>query len=177
MATKLNDEKTRRFVDSYESFYSLIFSVVYSKVGTFQDAEDICQEVFVRFYNKLNEVENPRKWLFGCMKNVVFDHYKSKKGKDEDIEGLFDEISLGYLNGFSDMRILLNETMEEIYEEFGDRDAVLFDLVSVYNYSIAEAARHLGLSYKKARYRYQTMSEKILARLREKGIERIEDLL
>ncbi|PKL16248.1 MAG: RNA polymerase subunit sigma-24, partial [Spirochaetae bacterium HGW-Spirochaetae-5] len=43
---KLSDPGTDRFVENYDSYYSIVFNSIYSKTGNFHDSEDICQEVF-----------------------------------------------------------------------------------------------------------------------------------
>lgn len=173
----LSAPETGSFIESYDSYYSLVFSTVYSKVNNFHDAEDICQEVFIRFYDKMGEVENPRRWLYGCLRIVVLDYYKEKRHRDVDIDELFDDISMGYVNGFRDTRMMLKSVLDEILDEDGDRDSALFEMIAVYNYTFAEAARHLNLGYKQARYRYNTMASKLIERLKSRGVERIEDLL
>lgn len=174
---KLSDAGINRFVENYDSYYSLIFNSIYSKVSNFHDAEDICQEVFIRFYDKLEEVENPRKWLFGCLRLVVFDYYKAKQRKDIDVDELFEDAGMGYVNGFRDSRMMIKQAVDEICSENGDRDASLFELIAVYNYSFVQASRHLNLNYKQARYRYNVFSGRVLEKLKEKGINNIEDLL
>ncbi len=174
---KLSDSGTDRFVENYDSYYSIVFNSIYSRVSNYHDAEDICQEVFIRLYDNMAEVENPRKWLFGCLKIVVFDYYKLKKKKDVDVDKLFDDIGMGYVNGFRDSRIMIKQVIYDICNESGDRDASLFELVAVYNYSYVQAAKHLNLSYKQTVYRYGVFSERVVEKLKEKGINNIEDLL
>lgn len=174
---RLSDPETDRFVENYDSYYSIVFNSIYSKTGNYHDSEDICQEVFTRFYNNLDEVETPRKWLFGCLRLVVFDYYKAKQKKDVDVDELFDDIGMGYVNGFRDSRLLIKGAIDELCSESGDRDASLFELIAVYNYSFVQASKQLNLNYKQARYRYNAFAERILTRLKEKGINNIEDLL
>ncbi len=172
----LSKPATDRFVENYDSYYSIIFSSIYSRVNNYHDAEDICQEVFIRLYDKMEEVENPRRWLYGCLRHVVFDYYKAKK-KDVDVDKLFEDIGMGYVNGFRDSRLMIKQVIEDICNEAGDRDASLFELVAVYNYSFVQAAKHLNLSYKQTVYRYGVFSGRVVEKLKEKGIENIEDLL
>lgn len=179
LSTALSAPGVDDFTRYYNEFYSLVFSIVVSKVSSHDDAEDICQEIFIRFYNKLDEIEYPRKWLLGCMRIVVLDYYKSKRS-DTDIDNLFDDISMGYVNGFREARVVISQTIDEIsdeYEESGASDVSIFNLIAIYKYSIVEAAEHLKLNYKQTRYRYNRICEKITARLREKGIKELDDLL
>ncbi len=176
----LADPKVENFTKHYHLFYSLVFSIVYSRINNYHDAEDICQEVFIRFYRKLDEINNPRKWLLGCLRIVVLDFYKERNRGHEDLDSLLNDIDMGYVNGFKEARVVISRVIDEISDECrGDEigDDSIFQLVAVYRYSIAEAARHLKLNYKQARYRYNRICEKILSRLREKGIKELGDLL
>jgi len=177
LVKRLSDPVEVRFSESYDSHYSLIFSIILSKVDNFHDAEDLCQEVFIRFYEKIEEVESPRKWLLGCLRNVIFDYYKKKRHVEVDIDQLFDDVRMGYVNGFRDARITISGAIREVCGEEDADDASLFDLITIYHYSFAQASAHLGISYKQARYRYNRMADRVKDRLRENGIEKIEDLL
>lgn len=173
----LSEARTLHFVESYDAYYSLIFSSIYSKVSNYHDAEDICQEVFFRFYDKIDEIESPRKWLFGCLRIVVLDYYKGKKGREVDLDGLSDNIAMSYANGFRDARMMIKQVIDEVCDARGDIDASLFELVAVYNFTFVQASKHLNLNYKQARYRYKVFSEKVIEKLMEKGVRNIEDLL
>ena len=89
-AERLSDPNVVHFSEQYDSFYPLVFSIVLSKVTNYHDTEDICQEVFLRFYRKMNEVETPRKWLLGCMRIVILDYYKERRHTELDVDALFD---------------------------------------------------------------------------------------
>jgi RNA polymerase sigma-70 factor (ECF subfamily) len=180
LANLLADQKVENFTKHYHTFYSLVFSVVYSRINNYHDAEDICQEVFIRFYRKLNEIDNPRKWLFGCLRIVVLDFYKKRNRDHEDLDSLLNDIDMGYVNGFKEARVVISQIIDEISGECSEnenQDASIFQLVAVHRYRITEAAKHLKLSYKQTRYRYNRICEKILSRLREKGIKELGDLL
>lgn len=174
------DEKAQAFTDQYNSYYTLVFSSIHSKIQNFHDAEDITQEVFLRFYNKIDEVENPRRWLFGTLRNVVLDYYKSKdkKKRDVDIESIFEDLSLSFVNGFRDTRLIIEKAMDEIFTTKEDEiSRALFDLIAVYNYSFVEASKHLNLSYKKVRNMFHKTVKRLILRLNEMGIRNLEELL
>lgn len=174
---ELTNPSVEKFIYHYETFYSIVFSSVYTKINNYHDAEDICQEVFIRFYDKIDEIETPRKWLFGCLRIVVFEFYKRKYSKEVNIEEIFDDIGIGYVNGFRDTRIMIKEILESIQENEDAEDIVLFELIAVYNYSFADAARHQGFNYKQARYRFSRIVSKITDELKKRGIKSIEELL
>jgi len=173
----LEDPKSIDFAKYFDAYYSLIFSVILSKVNNFHDAEDICQEVFLRFYRKIDEIEHPRTWLHGCLRNVVFDYYKRRNSSDEEIELLFDDMSMGYVNGFRDARITITKVLQELVTEDREGDIAVFELVALHNFTFSQASDHLGISVKQARYRYNRATDRVRQKLKDKGINRIEDLL
>lgn len=179
-ADSLADPKVDNFTQHYHLFYSLVFSIVYSRINNYHDAEDICQEVFIRFYRKLHEINNPRQWLLGCLRIVILDFYKQRNRSDEDLDSLLSDVDMGYVNGFKETRVLISQIIDEISDQQSEDenlDASIFQLVAVHRYSIAEASRHLRLNYKQTRYRYRRICDKILSRLREKGIRELGELL
>ncbi len=176
-AKELSDTRTQIFAENYDHLYSLIFSSIYTKVLNFHDAEDICQEVFLRFYQKIDVVENPRKWLFGTLRNVVLDYYNRKGKKDIDIENIFNDVSMSYVNGFRDTRLIIEEALEKMHESEEDRDRTLFDLISFYNFTYEEAGKHVNLTYKQVRTRYARTVKNLIACLSDMGVKSLEDLL
>jgi len=177
VAEKLSSEGMKRFTECYDTYYSLVFSSVLSRTGNYDDSEDITQEVFIRLHDKIDEVEEPRKWVFGCLRNVVMDHYKRKHNRDVDIDVLLNDVSMGYVNGFREARVIIKDCIDQVFEEHGYRDAAIFELVAMYNYSFREAARHLNLNYKQVIYRYRNVAARLMEKLKEKGINEMGELL
>jgi RNA polymerase sigma factor (sigma-70 family) len=166
-----------RFKEVHKTCYSAIFSFIYSKVESFEDAEDLAQEVFLRLYRKMDEVEQPKSWLYGTMRIVLLDYYNEKGISTEDIESYLDDVSIGYVNGFRDARIVINDVLKstEIYGSELNRS--VFELVAVHGFSLREAARHCGVSYRQACYAFSTTTQRVIASLRDRGISKLEDLL
>ena len=88
------------FTEDYMNYYPLVFSTIYSKVNNKDEAEDICQEVFIAFHNKYNEIENKRKWLYGSIRIQVLRYYNRKHNKNEDIDDNLNDVGLTFVNGF-----------------------------------------------------------------------------
>lgn len=178
LTKSFSDERTALFTKNYDSYYTLIFSSILKKIGKFHVAEDLCQEIFIRYYNKIDEIENTRKWLFGTLRLVLFDYYREKDKTKNEVEYNFDDVSMGYVNGFKDTRLMLEEVMEEVHSPDDDEnDRTIFELVAVNNFSYTQVSRDLNMTYRKVRYRFERVTKKILDQLKKKGINCLEDLL
>ncbi len=170
-------KKRDRFVEAHGDYYPLVFSAVHMKVDNIDDVQDICQEVFIKLYEKFEEVENVRKWLYGALRLAVLEYYRRKNGHDVDIDGVFNDVSLTFVNGFRDARIIIGEAIEnsEFFKDAVDR--AVFDHVAMYNFSYSQTGKELGLSKRQVEYRYRRIVESILDHLSKMGIKHIEDLL
>src|SRR4030042_1531939 len=88
-----------------------------------------------------------------------------------------DDIHFAFENGFRDMRIIIHEAIENDQNYNNEKERISFELIAINNYTYDQAAKHLGLTKRQVVYKYQQVSRRILDRLRERGITRIEDLL
>ncbi|HOS40831.1 MAG TPA: sigma factor, partial [Spirochaetota bacterium] len=115
--------KNREFAEAYNDLYPVVFGAVYSKVGNPEDAQDICQELFVKLYEKLETIENRRKWLYGALRLEVMAYYRKKKPDGVDIDEVFADVGLTFVNGFRDARIVISGAIEhdENFEDERER--------------------------------------------------------
>lgn len=165
------------YTEAHNDYYPLVFSTIYTKVENVDDARDICQEVFIKLYEKFDEVENPRKWLYGALRLAVLEYYRRKHGRDVDIDEVFNDVSMTFVNGFRDSRIVIAEALEDS-EVFRDElDRSLFDHIAIYNFSYSQTGKELGLTKRQVEYKYTRLVEKITDHLKKKGITHIEELL
>lgn len=171
------DKNTRMFTDLYNEYYTIVFSVAYSKMKNVDTAQDLTQEVFTRFFLKLNEIDNHRRWLLSALKYVILEHYKKNTANDLDIEELYEDINLSFVNGFRDSRIIIEEALDNI-DNFGDeKGKVIFDLVTVYRYTYKEVGAQLGITERQVRYKYTQIVSTLFDYFKSKGIKGLEDLL
>ncbi len=66
-------------VDKYKA---RLFALVYAKVGQFEDAEDITQDVFLNAYRKLSTLrrwDNFYAWLYSIASNRCKEFHRSKQ--------------------------------------------------------------------------------------------------
>lgn len=169
-------DKKNVFTDAVNKYYPLVFSAVYTKVNNTDDAYDICQEVFLKFFEKFDEIENHRKWLYGALRLAVFDHYRARD-KSAKIDDIFKDVALTFVNGFRDARIIINEIIESTETFKNEEDRILFDLIAVNNFSYSMAGSQLGLTKRQVQYKYGLLVQKILDQFSKKGIKDIEDIL
>jgi len=171
------DRASRDFTGIYSDHYPLVYGVVYSKIGDADDAGDVTQEIFIRYYERMGEVENPRRWLLGAMKMVVLEYFRGKRGGEVNVEEVFEDMNLAFVNGFRDARIIIQEALESTENYDDERDRILFDLIAVNNFTYGETGRELGMTERQVRYRYGVIVKRIIEYLNRKGIRNLEDLL
>ncbi|MBN2040156.1 MAG: sigma-70 family RNA polymerase sigma factor [Spirochaetes bacterium] len=170
--------KKEKFTEIHNEYYPLVFSTARTKVDNIEDARDICQEVFINFYEKPEAIENPGKWLYETLRFAVLNYYKSRRQDiDVNIDDIFPEIGLTFVNGFRNARIIMNEAFENNENFMDETDRNLFDLIAFYNYSYAETGKELGLTGKRVEYKYKRIVDKIIDFLKKRGINNLEDLL
>ncbi len=176
----LLSRKERDFRKSYGDYYSLVLNTLYNRVGNIEDAEDICHEIFVSYYRKFDEIRDARSWLLGAMKYSISNYYRKKEVSNPggfDIGDLEDDIQLSFENGSREIRIIINDAIENQENYRSEKERILFDLIAINNYTYEQAATHLGITKRQAAYTYQQVSRRILDLLKHRGISRIEDLL
>lgn len=174
MRTRVAVQKAEQFSSAYMELYPLIFSSVLVRIGNRDDADDICQEIFMIFYDKFESIENRRTWLFGTMRNVLLNHYR-KKNRTVNFDDDFDAIGHTFTNGFRDTRILLSQAMESI--ECTEEDRIILNMVATFNFSYGHVAEMLGRTRRQIEYRYGTLVKRIQDYLEHKGIKDIAELL
>ena len=173
----LLEKKTGIFTDLYNDFYPLVYSVVNTRVNDSHEVKDICQEVFTRFYDKFDEIENPRKWLLGTMRNVVLEFYNRKKKRTVSMDEIFEDMNLVFINGFRDTRIMIQDALEDMGNYYDERERILFELIAIYGYTHKEAADALGYTVRQIRYRYGLVIQRLSEYFRKRGVKNMEDLL
>ncbi len=172
------DRNKSRFIEVYSDYYPVIFGSVCARINSIDDAEDITQEIFIRYFRKMDEVENPRKWLYGTMKLVLFEFYRSRRDDITDIDDVVNDVSLSFVNGMRDLRILINDVLEdaEVYSN-DDKNRIIFDLVAIQKYTLEEAAREVGMSRDQVKYRYSLINRSILQTLKKRGVSSLEEII
>jgi len=133
-------------------------------------AEELVQETFLRFHQVSEEVENPRGWLFRCLRNLALNHLRDRPREDAldenntpPHEATLPAESLGRGEAVGLVRLLLAELPPE------DRD--LIQLKYHENLKYDEISRRTGLSVGNVGYRLHHLLKRLADNLRRAGIE------
>ncbi len=82
----MKDRKRTRekFEQTYETVFPILIRVVYRITGDMDISEELCQEAFVRYYERMEiipDMEQAKYWLIRVVKNLAFNHEK-RKGRE-----------------------------------------------------------------------------------------------
>ena len=79
---KLQHGHIEALEEIYHLMYPSIFKYAFSVLRHYEEAEDVCQEVFLRIERYASKYElgtNPRAWIYKITKNLVTTHLKKRK--------------------------------------------------------------------------------------------------
>jgi len=133
-------------------------------------AEEIVQEAFLKLHEQWDGVQNPRAWLFRCVRNLSSNRRRDEAREvpagevpeSDDPAPLPDE-ALARMESRGFLRMVVAELPAE------DRDLVRLKFEERLGY--AEIGRRTGLGIGNVGYRLHHILKKLAARLREAGIE------
>lgn len=176
---KHNRKKIETFTEVYSDYYPIVFGSIYSKIRDKEVTLDLSQEVFTRFFEKFDNIENHRRWLHVTLKYVVYEYYKkANKYKDQkNIDDVFDDISLTYINAFRDVRLIINDALDDMDNFKNEKIRTLFELIAIQKLKHREAAMQLGLTVAQVKYYYAETVKSIRQYFKKRGINSLEELL
>src|SRR6186713_754941 len=71
------------------TYWRKVFNVAYRFVGTYDEAEDLTQEIFLRVFKSLSTFDrraNFQTWLISVSRNLCIDHYRSIRNERQLID-------------------------------------------------------------------------------------------
>jgi len=124
-----NTNDTESVCKDFESLFQEYSDVIYRlclyKTSNEQVAADLTQETFLRLWKTMSsskEVEKPKQYLYQIARNLIIDHYKSKKTASLDTlqEEGFDPASReSPTDAFAEISIITS-AIEDLDQEFRD---------------------------------------------------------
>jgi len=155
-------------------YKEMVHAYAYYKVGDYQEAQDIAQEVFIKAYSKLGQLKWPHRfqsWLYSIVANEC-KMWLRKRSKDRERETPLEDVPADELSGLA-MRPHDDEDMEEnvivAMESLPADNQLALSLYYMSNLSIKEIAYFLGTSPGNVKVK--------LHRARKQLGERLENML
>ena len=170
-ATTMEEKPTLRQV--FDAEESPLLRYAHGLTGQRETAEDIVQDAFMRLHSHWHEVEQPRPWLFRCVRNLALNHIRDNKRNtslDTSDEWQSDkpdpEAALGKLETIGTLQLLISELPEP------DRTLVSLKYLSGLRYD--EIASQTNLSVSNVGYKLHHTLKSLATSLRHLGIETAE---
>ncbi|MCR5212039.1 MAG: RNA polymerase sigma factor [Lachnospiraceae bacterium] len=139
----------------YRDYHDKIYSYVFYRVNSKEDAEDLVSEIFIKVIDKLDTFDEGKAgystWIYQIAKNQIVDYYRGRKIQEELPEELLDDSSLeeGYLN---------EETLSELAAALESLPKAMRDII-IYRYyhekSLQEISEIMSLSYGAVKLRHR----------------------
>ncbi|MDE2031113.1 MAG: RNA polymerase sigma factor [Patescibacteria group bacterium] len=150
------DYLKKQFEEAYENYANAIYRLCIYKTSNHEQAEDLTQEVFIRYWDYVSEggkVLNIKAFLYQTARNLIIDYYRKKKTSSLDV--LQEQ---GFDPSADDHNRIVNESEKniaiQIIEKLDDkyRDVVYLRLVD--DMSMEEIAQTLKISTNNATVRF-----------------------
>ena len=162
------------FNDVYDSTYPLLYRVAYRITGDAAVSEDLCQEAFIRYLNRmapLPTVDQGRYWLIRVVKNLAFNHEKRKSRERKAFDRLGHEPTRKVPSGEietlrSESKQLVQLALEKL--PFKLRSAIV--LREFGDLSYREIAKVLGISEANVKVRVFRAREQLRKLLDEEEV-------
>ena len=134
----------------YESLYPILFRVAYRICGSRSKAEDICQEAFIKYFEReepLPDLEQTKYWLIRVIRNLALNHEK-KKSRESKAYQRFARNSRQYAES-GESQVLHEEARSLVQEALNRLPYNLRSVLVLKEYAdlgYREIARVLGIS-------------------------------
>lgn len=147
----------------YESYCKKVLGYINGKVCNLSLAEDLCSEVFLKIFEKLDTFDAEKAslstWIFTVTRNRLTDYYRTRRVFEEIPETLKDDSGV-------EAEICNQESLDELADALEKLDSRTRDIIILHYYSgctLKEIAERLDISYAYIKI----LHKKALALLRE----------
>ena len=131
----------------YEEYRVKVLSYISSRIHDNFVAEDLCHDVFLKVYEKINTFDETKAslstWIYTITRNTLTDYYRCRKVTDEVPETLQSEQSV-------EDEAVNGEMLERLTEALSQMDERMRDVIILRFYdgkTLREIADNMGISY------------------------------
>jgi RNA polymerase sigma-70 factor (ECF subfamily) len=155
----------------YELYKKPIFNVAYRYTYDLAAAEDLLQEIFIKIFTNLGNVQNEKTfvaWMYRIAVNTCYSFLRDRKGRDSKT------IALSQVEGRKEEAVYdrheksLKKPLDEAIERLPDSLKTVFLLHDVQGFKHEEIARMLGFTVGTSKSQLFKARMKIRAILKEK---------
>ena len=127
----------------FERYQRMVLGVAYRLLGRMEDAQDAAQEVFLRLFQKRDQIQgDPKPWLYRVTVNVCNDWYRKRTLIAEPDENAADPSADALATITLDERKRL---LKEALQTLPERERMAIVLRDIEGHSTQEVARILGV--------------------------------
>ena len=153
------DKKAMEYL--YDNYSSAIYGVILRILKAEDIAEEVLQDCFLRFWNKINDYDHTKgklfTWMINISRNLAIDKLRSKDYKSmartEDIETSHLNFDSNYSSKFEPEHIGVKEVLEKLNPE----QQILLDMMYFKGYSQTEIAEELNIPLGTVKTRVRTV--------------------
>ena len=131
----------------YEEFHAKVLRYLSGKLRDPQLAEDLCSEVFLKIYEKIDTYKEDKAslstWVFTITRNTLTDYFRTRRVLEEIPETLADADTPEDTFCSNEMLELLASALERLEPRL--RDIVIFRYYR--GMTLTEIGRNMGISY------------------------------
>ena len=168
---KKTDEK-QSFEQLYNEVFPIVYKVSYHITGDSGAAEDICQEAFIKYYNRpvpLPSMNDAKYWLIRVVKNLSFNYSKREKRKLKVFDKIKNEPYYSEDTGEKEtLKKETKETVNRMLEKLPEKLKAPLVLREFSGMNYKEIAKVLGISESNVKVRIFRARENI-QKLIDKG--------
>ncbi|MBR4225150.1 MAG: sigma-70 family RNA polymerase sigma factor [Oscillospiraceae bacterium] len=145
--------------DIYRQYRRKVLGYISSRISSWEDAEDLCEEVFVKLFKAMERFDakqaKPSTLLYKLAHDIVIDYYRTHKEHGELNEGSATVSGADDIVGSSMRLDELKEALLQLPEE--QRDIIVLRYYK--GITLLKISEMMGMSYKMVKYRHSQALE------------------
>lgn len=147
----------------YTEYRKKVFGYLLNHINDADRADDLCSDVFLKVYERLDSFDASRSslstWIFTVTRNTLTDYYRTRRISEEIPETVEADSSV-------EDEVEAKEELETLADALESLDGVERDIIILHYYkgmNLTECSRRLGISYSYAK----AVHNKALAKLKK----------